>query len=110
MGLTINFPTAGILSPPLIQTNGIAEDTTLESNRVYIANPATPITVTLPATPDDGDTIILKNITTPNVLVTIASARIEGVDQMIELTDNTAVRLIWTTAAFNSSNFGWLLA
>lgn len=110
MGLTINLPTAGVLSPPLIQTNGIDADTTLESNRVYIANPRTPIVVTLPANPDDGDTIIIKNITTPNVQVQIASALIEGLSQTIELTDNSSVRLIWTTVAFNQQAFGWLLA
>ena len=99
----------GVLSPPLIQTNGITTDTLLEANRVYVANPTTPIVVTLPADPADGDTIILKNITTPNVQVQIASARIEGVDQTVEITDNAPIRLIWTTAAFNTP-FGWLLA
>ena len=102
----------GVLSPPLIQTNGITTDTLLEANRVYVANPTAPIVVTLPtdtASLNDGDTIILKNITTPNVQVQIASARIEGVDQTVEITDNAPIRLIWTTAAFNTP-FGWLLA
>ena len=108
MGLTINTPTMGFLAPPLVQTNLLTADAMLEENRLYIVNPTAPISLTLPTEAlADGDSLVVKNVSTPNVLVTIANARIEGVDRPIELSDNTPVRLVWTTIITNNESYGW---
>ena len=110
MGLTINTPTMGFLAPPLVQTNLLTADANLEENRLYIVNPTAPITLTLPTTGlADGDSLVVKNVSTENVLATIASTRIEGTDRRVELTDNTPVRFIWTTIITNNEPYGWVL-
>ena len=109
MGLTINTPTMGFLAPPLVQTNLLTADAMLEENRLYIVNPTAPISLTLPTEGlADGDSLAIKNVSGPvNVLATITNARIEGVDRPIELSDNTPVRLVWTTIITNNEPYGW---
>ena len=100
----------GFLAPPLVQTNLLTADANLEENRLYIVNPTAPITLTLPTTGlADGDSLVVKNVSTENVLATRASTRIEGTDRRVELTDNTPVRFIWTTIITNNEPYGWVL-
>lgn len=108
MGLRINLPQAellGISGVTIFEIDSTNVPATLSTNSIYILGGTTDFTVTLPTTVASGEEIILKRPGATPSQVQVASARIEGTDQTIEINNNQPVRLI-----FHNATFGWLLA
>ena len=61
MGLTIDMPVAGLLSPAGAQGFIITGNTTAVENGIYIIQGSSTLTLTLPTTPSQGSTILVKN-------------------------------------------------
>ena len=103
MGLTINTPTVGFLSPPLLQTHQLSSGGNLEVNRLYILSGAG--TYTLASATNDADTIWIKNTSTAEIIVTTTDA-VEGtITGSVTIPANGVVRLVWTTI----TGFGWAI-
>ena len=110
MGLRIDLPQAGILSTPLLNVLRVTESSNdpLETGGAYVLDPTTPITLRLPDSngpQGPGAVVIVKNISTPNVLVTIESNLFEGQMNEIRLDNNRPVTFVWT----DIQGFGWLM-
>ena len=102
MGLTIDLPQAGILGISGAQAFEIVANTTLGINRIYVCKQAA-FTITLPTTVTaDGGEVLVKNVGSQTVTVT--TAKIEGSDVSLTITNNQAVRFVYINASF-----GWLI-
>lgn len=104
MSIRIDLPSAGLLGIPQATVRTITAATTLEQNSVYVLGGTTAYTVTLPATPNNGATILLKRVGNGET-VTVASTTIEGNAQTIEITNNQPIWLV-----YHNATFGWLIA
>jgi len=103
MGLTIDLPTAGLLGISGAQAFEIIANTTLGINKIYVCKQAPDFTVTLPTTiTADGGEILIKKVGSQTV--TVATAKIEGSDVSLTITNNQAVRFVYINASF-----GWLI-
>ena len=103
MGLTIDLPTAGLLGISGAQAFEITANTTLGINKIYVCKQAPDFTVTLPTTVTaDGGEVLVKNVGSQTVTVT--TAKIEGSDVSLTITNNQAVRFVYINASF-----GWLI-
>ena len=103
MGLTIDLPTAGLLGISGAQAFEITANTTLGINKIYVCKQAPDFTVTLPTTiTADGGEVLVKNVGSQTVTVT--TAKIEGSDVSLTITNNQAVRFVYINASF-----GWLI-
>ena len=104
MSIRIDLPSAGLLGIPQATVREITGATTLEQNSVYILGGTSAYTVTLPATPNNGATILLKRVGHTNT-ITVASTNIENEAQTIEITNNQPIWLV-----YHNATFGWLIA
>ena len=103
MGLTIDLPQAGILGISGAQAFEIVANTTLGINRIYVCKQAADFTITLPTTVTaDGGEVLVKNVGSQTVTVT--TAKIEGSDVSLTITNNQAVRFVYI-----NESFGWLI-
>ena len=103
MGLTIDLPTAGLLGISGAQAFEIIANTTLGINKIYVCKQAPDFTVTLPTTiTADGGEVLVKNVGSQTVTVT--TAKIEGSDLELTITNNQAIRFVYINA-----QFGWLI-
>ena len=93
MGIQIDLPSAGLLGISSASGGVITSDTTAVQNGVYVVTGSTSLTLTLPASMEQGGTVLLKNLGTGTV--TIASALIEASAQSITVNNNQAVRLVY---------------
>jgi hypothetical protein len=90
MGLTIELPSAGLLGISGAQAFQISSNTTLLDNSIYVLDGSNNFTITLPAAPADGSTILVKRIGTATI--TVATALIEGSSQSLTITNNQPIR------------------
>ena len=72
---------------------------TAVSKDQLIADRATTMTITLPASPSQGDTVIIKNVGAGTVTVARNSSNIEGVAQDATLASTQAAQLVFVTAS-----------
>ena len=72
---------------------------TAVSKDQLIADRATTMTITLPASPSQGDTVIIKNVGAGTVTVARNSSNIEGVAQDATLAPTQAAQLVFVTAS-----------
>ena len=93
MGLEIDLPSAGLLGIYSATGGVITGNTTAVQNGVYVVQGTNSLTLTLPASMEQGGTVLLKNLGTGTV--TIASALIEASNQSITVNNNQAVRLVY---------------
>jgi hypothetical protein len=102
MGLQIDLPTSGLLGINSASGGVITGNTTAVQNGIYVVQGSNSLTLTLPATMEQGGTVLLKNLGTGTV--TIASALIEASNQSITVNNNQAVRLVYL-----NSTIGYLI-
>lgn len=102
MGLQIDLPSAGLLGISSASGGVITNNTTAVQNGIYVVQGSNSLTLTLPATMEQGGTVLLKNLGTGTV--TIASALIEASNQSITVNNNQAVRLVYL-----NSTVGYLI-
>ena len=70
---------------------------------IYVCKQAADFTITLPTTVTaDGGEVLVKNVGSQTVTVT--TAKIEGSDVSLTITNNQAVRFVYINASF-----GWLI-
>ena len=107
MSVRINLPSAGLVGIAGAQAFRISATPAeaLVAGNIYILEGATDFNVTLPATANDGQTILLKKTGSASQ-VQVQSALIEGTMQTIEITNSQPVRLVFV----NNTDFGWLIA
>jgi len=102
MGLQIDLPSAGLLGVSTATGGVITGNTTAVQNGIYVVKGSNSLTLTLPATMEQGGTVLLKNLGTGTV--TIASALVEASNQSITVNNNQAVRLVYL-----NSTVGYLI-
>ncbi len=102
MGLQIDLPSAGLLGISSASGGARTGNTTAVQNGIYVVQGSNSLTLTLPATMEQGGTVLLKNLGTGTV--TIASALIEASNQSITVNNNQAVRLVYL-----NSTIGYLI-
>ena len=102
MGLQIDLPSAGLLGISSASGGAITGNRTAVQNGIYVVQGSNSLTLTLPATMEQGGTVLLKNLGTGTV--TIASALIEASNQSITVNNNQAVRLVYL-----NSTIGYLI-
>ncbi len=100
MGLTIDMPVAGLLSPAGAQGFIITGNTTAVENGIYIIQGSSTLTLTLPTTPSQGSTILVKNTGTGTVTVSSA-ANIEGTSGNVTMnTQHEFIRFVYISASY----------
>ncbi len=100
MGLTIDLPSAGLLGVSGAQGFIISSNTTAVANGIYIIQAASTLTLTLPATPNEGDTILVKNTGTGTVTVS-STASFEGSSGPVTMnTQNEFIRFVYINASY----------
>lgn len=96
MGLQIDLPSAGLLGITSASGGIITGNTTAVQSGVYVVQGSNSLTLTLPASMEQGGTVLLKNLGTGTV--TIASVLIEASNQSITVNNNQSVRLVYLNA------------
>ena len=109
MGLKIALPTADLIGVAGATTSVIDSTTVqLTANTIYVTGTAEAATlsVSIPATANDGDVILIKNLGEGDVNILSASnVLIDGIVQSVEITNNQPVRLV-----YHSASIGWIIA
>lgn len=100
MGLTIDLPTAGLIGAAGSQGFIITGNTTAVENGIYIIQGSNSLTLTLPTTPSDGGTVLVKNTGTGTVTVS-SSANIEGASSNVTMnSQNEFIRFVYINASY----------
>lgn len=105
MAVTVNLPSLDLIGISGATTAVLSADIELAPSTIYVTEVAEAgdYSVTLPATANDGETILIKNLGSGEI--NIASTRVDGVDSPVDITNNQPVRFV-----FHSATIGWIIA
>ena len=99
MGLQIDLPSAGLLGVSGATGGVISSNTNAVQNGIYIYQFPGVIDVTLPATMDEGGTVLVKNLGSGTLRI-VSSTNIDDSSSVVTISQNQSARFVYVSASF----------